>query len=75
MCGHQQFLQNLKIQKLVSFHQDIYWQLSTNKVVTVWLALTESKEISVAKSLPESYKLGLINNLDVENADDSYQRP
>ena len=62
--------------KLVSFHQDSpYWQLSTNKVVTVWLALTESKEISGAlKVFPGSYKLGLINNLDVENADDSYQK-
>ncbi len=65
-----------KTNKLVSYHQDNpYWQLSTNKVVTVWVALTESKEVSGAlKVFPESFKLGIINNLDVNNADDSYQK-
>lgn len=62
--------------KIVSYHQDSpYWQLSTKKVVTVWLALTESKEVSGAlKVYPESFKMGIINNLDVKNADNSYQK-
>lgn len=62
--------------KLVSYHQDNpYWQLSTNKVVTVWVALTESKEVSGALQVfPESYKLGVINSLDIKNADASYQK-
>tara|TARA_B100001063_G_C16745942_1_gene547504 strand:- start:401 stop:1240 length:840 start_codon:yes stop_codon:yes gene_type:complete len=61
--------------KKVSYHQDNpYWQLSTNKVVTVWVALTESKEISGAlKVFPKSFKLGLINNVDVDNADVAFQ--
>ena len=62
--------------KKVGYHQDNpYWQLTTKKVVTVWIALTESKENSGAlKVFPKSFKLGLINDLDVNNADNSYQK-
>ena len=60
--------------KIVSYHQDNpYWQLSNDKVVTVWLALTSSDEFSGALELvPGSHKLGLINKIDVKSARDSY---
>ena len=35
--------------KIVSYHQDNpYWQLTTNKVVTAWIALTKSDKNSGA---------------------------
>ena len=38
--------------KIVSYHQDNpYWQLTTDKVVTVWIALTESNKNSGALEL------------------------
>ncbi len=60
--------------KIVSYHQDNpYWQLTTDKVVTVWIALTESNKNSGALELfPKSHKLGLISNLDVKNPRESY---
>ena len=55
--------------KIVSYHQDNpYWQLSTEKVVTAWIALTNSDENSGALEIvPKSSGLGIINQLDVEN--------
>ncbi len=60
--------------KIVSYHQDNpYWQLSTDKVVTAWIALTKSDELSGALEIvPGSHKLGLIKKLDVDNARESY---
>lgn len=60
--------------KIVSYHQDNpYWQLTTNKVVTAWVALTKSnKNRGALEVVPKSYKLGLINNLDVDNPRQSY---
>ncbi len=60
--------------KIVSYHQDKpYWQLSTSKVVSAWIALTESNSNSGALEIvPGSHKLGLINDLDVINARESY---
>ena len=60
--------------KFISFHQDNpYWQLSNDKVVTVWIALTRSDESNGALQLvPKSHKIGIINNLDVENSRESY---
>ena len=60
--------------KFVSYHQDNpYWQLSTEKVVTVWVALTKSNKISGALELfPKSHCRGIINKLDVKNPRASY---
>lgn len=60
--------------KLVSFHQDNpYWQLSSNNVVTAWIALTPSKRESGALSVVlNSHKKGLIKKLDVKNPRSSY---
>jgi non-haem Fe2+, alpha-ketoglutarate-dependent halogenase len=60
--------------KIVSFHQDNpYWQLTTTKVVTAWIALTSSDLNSGAlQAVPKSHKLGLIKKLDVGNARKSY---
>ena len=60
--------------KIVSYHQDNpYWQLSTENVVTVWIALTKSdKKSGALEVVPKSHKLGLINKLDVENPRNSY---
>ena len=47
--------------KIVSYHQDNpYWQLSTENVVTVWIALTNSDEKSGAlEVVPKSH--GIVN--------------
>ena len=60
--------------KIVSYHQDNpYWQLTTEKVVTAWIALTNSDEESGALEIvPKSSNLGIIKKLDVENARESY---
>lgn len=60
--------------KIVSHHQDNpYWQLTTTKVVTAWVALTKSDKLSGAlEVVPGSHKLGLIKKLDVENPRKSY---
>ena len=60
--------------KIVSFHQDNpYWQLTTNNVITVWIALTESnKQSGALEVVPKSSKLGIINNIDVTNARAAY---
>ena len=60
--------------KIVSFHQDNpYWQLTTTKVVTAWIALTSSNKKSGAlQAVPRSHGLGLLNKLDVENPRKSY---
>ena len=60
--------------KIVSFHQDNpYWQLTTTKVVTAWIALTDSNVNSGALQIvPGSHKIGLIKKLDVKNARQSY---
>ena len=60
--------------KMVSFHQDNpYWQLSSKKVISVWIALTDSKEESGAlQVVPNSSHLGIINKLDVPDARESY---
>jgi non-heme Fe2+,alpha-ketoglutarate-dependent halogenase len=60
--------------KIVSYHQDNpYWQLTTTKVITAWIALTQSNQLSGALELvPGSHKLGLIKKLDVENPRASY---
>ena len=56
--------------RIVSYHQDNpYWQLSNEKVVTVWIALTDSnKESGALELLPKSQNIGVINKLDVSNA-------
>tara|TARA_B110000037_G_scaffold222322_1_gene296673 strand:- start:538 stop:825 length:288 start_codon:yes stop_codon:yes gene_type:complete len=55
----------------ISFHQDNqYWQLSNDKVVTVWIALIRPDESNEALRLvPKSNKIGIINNLDVKNVE------
>ena len=60
--------------KMVSYHQDnAYWQLTTEKVVTAWIALTNSDEESGALEIvPKSSNLGIIKKIDVENARESY---
>lgn len=60
--------------KIVSFHQDNpYWQLTTDKVITVWIALTDSDKNSGAlEVIPKSSKLGIIKKLDVPNAREAY---
>ena len=60
--------------KIVSFHQDNpYWQLSSNNVVTAWIALTKSTKKSGALCVvPGSHKKGIIKKLDVKNARASY---
>tara|TARA_B100001540_G_C15789017_1_gene634579 strand:- start:218 stop:1054 length:837 start_codon:yes stop_codon:yes gene_type:complete len=60
--------------RIVSYHQDNpYWQLSNEKVVTVWIALTDSnKESGALELLPKSQNIGVINKLDVSNARDAY---
>ena len=60
--------------KIVSFHQDNpYWQLTTNKVVTAWVALSNSNEKNGAlQAVPRSHKSGLIKRIDVKNARKSY---
>lgn len=62
--------------RIVSYHQDNpYWQLSNQKVVTVWIALTNSSKDSGALELvPKSHNIGLINKLDVGNAREAYLR-
>jgi ectoine hydroxylase-related dioxygenase (phytanoyl-CoA dioxygenase family) len=60
--------------KIVSFHQDNpYWQLTSDKVVTAWIALTNSSALSGAlEVVPGSFKHGLINKLDVNNPRKAY---
>lgn len=60
--------------KVVSYHQDNpYWQLTSQKVVTAWIALTNSnKESGALEIVPRSAKLGLIKKLDVKNPRKSY---
>lgn len=60
--------------KIVSYHQDNpYWQLTSEKVVTAWIALTNSDEDSGALEIvPRSSQLGIINQLDVKDARSSY---
>lgn len=60
--------------KVVSFHQDNpYWQLTTENVVTAWVALTNSNSESGALQIvPGSQKLGLLKKLDVEDARAAY---
>ena len=60
--------------KIVSYHQDNpYWQLTSNNVVTAWIALTKSDQQSGAMEIvPGSYKLGLIDALDVDNPREAY---
>jgi ectoine hydroxylase-related dioxygenase (phytanoyl-CoA dioxygenase family) len=60
--------------KIVSFHQDNpYWQLTSDNVVTAWIALTDSnKTCGALEVVPTSHKHGLIQSLDVENARQSY---
>ena len=62
--------------KIVSFHQDNpYWQLTSNNVVSAWIALTNSTEESGALSVvPKSHNRGIIKKLDVKNARESYLR-
>jgi non-haem Fe2+, alpha-ketoglutarate-dependent halogenase len=61
--------------RIVSFHQDNpYWQLTSDNVVTAWIALTESNSACGAMEIvPKSYKLGLIKKLDVENPVEAYR--
>jgi len=60
--------------KIVSYHQDNpYWQLTNEKVVTAWIALTNSNHESGALEIvPKSSNLGIINDLDVKDARASY---
>lgn len=60
--------------KIVSYHQDNpYWQLTTDKVVSAWVALTNSnKESGALEVVPETHKMGIIKKLDVENPRNSY---
>ncbi|WP_282607612.1 phytanoyl-CoA dioxygenase family protein [Pelagibius sp. Alg239-R121] len=54
----------------VGWHQDSpYWDLSTNEVVSVWLALTASKgEMGPLVVLPGSHSDGQIGRLDIEGS-------
>ena len=58
----------------MSYHQDNpYWQLSNEKVVSVWIALTNSdQERGALEVVPKSHKTGIIKNIDVKNARDAY---
>ena len=60
--------------KFVSYHQDNpYWELSDEKVLTAWIALTKSDKNSGALEVfPKSHLRGIINKLDVRNARKSY---
>jgi len=60
--------------RIVSYHQDNpYWQLSTENVVTVWIALTNSSKISGAlEVVPKSHNAGVLKKLDVNNAREAY---
>lgn len=60
--------------KIVSYHQDSpYWQLSNDKVVTVWIALTKcTKNSGALEVIPKTHNIGLINNLDVKNPREAY---
>ncbi len=60
--------------KIVSYHQDNpYWQLTTENVVTAWIALTASNEhCGALEIVPGSYKLGLIKKLDISNPRQAY---
>ena len=60
--------------KIVSYHQDNpYWQLTTDNVITAWIAFTVSnKECGALEIVPRSYKHGLLNNLDVDDPRASY---
>ncbi len=59
---------------IVSYHQDNpYWQLTSEKVVTAWIAMTISDKNSGALEIvPKSSNLGVINDLDVKDARKSY---
>ena len=60
--------------KIVSYHQDNpYWQLTTNKVVSAWVALTHSNlESGALEVVAKTHKMGIIKKLDVENPRESY---
>jgi ectoine hydroxylase-related dioxygenase (phytanoyl-CoA dioxygenase family) len=60
--------------KIVSYHQDNpYWQLSSDNVVTVWIALTFSSKISGALEIvPKSHNAGILKKIDVNNAREAY---
>lgn len=60
--------------KIVSYHQDNpYWQLSTENVVTVWIALTNSSAKSGAlEVVPKSHNFGILKKIDVDNAREAY---
>ena len=60
--------------RIVSYHQDNpYWQLSNEKVVTVWIALTHSSKASGAlEVVPKSHNIGIIKKLDVNNPREAY---
>lgn len=60
--------------KIVSYHQDNpYWQLTTDNVVTAWIALTDSnKDNGALEIVPGSSKYGLLKDLDVENPREAY---
>lgn len=60
--------------KIVSYHQDNpYWQLTTEKVVSAWVALTVSDKNSGALEVfPNSHNFGIINKLDVTNPREAY---
>lgn len=60
--------------KVVSYHQDNpYWQLTSDKVVSAWVALTNSdKEAGALEVFPYSHQVGIINKLDVENPRKAY---
>ena len=62
--------------KVVSYHQDNpYWQLTSDKVVSAWVALTNSdKEAGALEVFPYSHQVGIINKLDVENPRKAYLR-
>ena len=48
----------------VSWHQDLtYWGFSNDKVVSLWLALSDASALSGAmKMIPGSHKLGVFNH-------------
>ena len=60
--------------KMVSYHQDNpYWQLTTEKVVSAWVALTVSnKDSGALEVFPNSHNFGIINELDVTNPREAY---
>ncbi len=60
----------------VSWHQDLtYWGLSSDQVVSVWLALSEVNQANgCMKFLPESHRLGQLPHEDITDSENLLTR-